>query len=58
MLTRHNGTVLAQRSAVKHRPADVISQPLVVKHELANCVRELVTLPSALESPSGLGFAL
>jgi hypothetical protein len=37
------------RSAVKHRPADVIPQPLVVKYELANRFRELVTLPLALE---------
>jgi hypothetical protein len=44
------------RSAVKRQPAEVISQPLVVKYELANCVRELVALPSALESPCGFGF--
>jgi hypothetical protein len=44
------------RSAVKHRPADVVPQPLVVKHELANRLRELVTLPLALDSPCG--FAL
>jgi hypothetical protein len=45
------------RSAVKHRPADVVPQPLVVKHELANRLRELVTLPVALESPCGLALA-
>ena len=39
------------RSAVEHRPADVVTQPLVVEDELANCLRELVALPSALESP-------
>src|SRR5690349_2368461 len=44
-------------SAVKHRPADVVPQPLVVKDELANRLRELVTLPPALESPCGLAFA-
>jgi hypothetical protein len=42
---------------MKHRPADVVPQPLVVKYELANRLRELVTLPLALESPCGLAFA-
>ncbi len=42
---------------MKHRPADVVPQPLVVKHELANRPRELVTLPVALESPCGLALA-
>jgi hypothetical protein len=52
-------TVLAPdaRSAVKHRPADVVAQSLVVKYELANPLRELVTLPLALESPCGLTLA-
>src|SRR5947199_8311969 len=45
------------RSAVKHRPADVVPQPLVVKDELANRLRELITLPLALESPCGLALA-
>ncbi len=45
------------RSALKHRPADVVSQPLVVEHEIANRVRELVTLPSALQSPCGIALA-
>ena len=45
-------------SAVKHRPADVISQSLVVNYELANRIRELVTLPLALESSCGLALAL
>ena len=39
-------------SAVKHRPADVVPQPLVIKYELANRFRELATLPPALESPA------
>src|SRR4029077_10843339 len=38
-------------SAVEHRPADVVPQPLVVEYELANRLRELVALPSALEAP-------
>jgi hypothetical protein len=45
------------RSAVEHRPADVVPQPLVVKYEFANRVRELVALPLALESPYGLFLA-
>src|SRR5207248_182619 len=38
-------------SAVEHRPADVVPQPLVVEYELANRLRELVALPPALEPP-------
>src|SRR5215475_1677868 len=45
------------RSAVEHRPADVVPQPLVVKHELANRLRELVTLPPALQPPGPLALA-
>jgi hypothetical protein len=45
------------RSAVKHRPADVIPQPLVVKYELANRLWEPVTLPPALESPCAVVLA-
>jgi hypothetical protein len=45
-------------SAVKHRPADVVPQPLVVKYELANRLWELVALPLAFESPCGLALAL
>jgi hypothetical protein len=46
------------RSAVKHRPADVVPHSLIVKYELANRLRELVTLPLALKSACGfaLGF--
>src|SRR3954452_7046420 len=40
----------AARSAVEDRPADVVPQPLVVEHELADRVRELVTLPAAFAS--------
>jgi hypothetical protein len=45
------------RSAVKHQPADLVPQPLVVKNELANRLWELVTLPLALESPCGPALA-
>jgi hypothetical protein len=47
-----------QRSAVKDRPADVVPQPLVVKYEIANRLRELVTLPPALKSPCAFALAL
>jgi hypothetical protein len=49
--------MLGARSAVKHRPADAVPQPLVVKYELANRLRELVTLPPALESPCAVALA-
>ena len=44
-------------SAVEHRPAQVVAQPLVVEHEVADPVRELVTLPAALTSSRSLAFA-
>jgi len=47
----------AARSAVEHRPADIVPQPLVVKYQLADRLRELVTLPPALKSPCGLALA-
>ena len=46
-----------ERSAVEHRPADVVPQPLVVEHELADRVRELVTLPPALASSCALALS-
>ena len=54
---RSLGALPRARSAVKRGPADVVPQTLVVKHELANGLRELVTLPLALESPGGLALA-
>src|SRR5581483_6385097 len=45
-------------SAVKHRPADVVPQPLVIEDELANRRRKLVTLPPALEPPCGIALAV
>jgi hypothetical protein len=41
-------------SAVEHRPADVVPQPLVVEYEIADRLRKLVALPPALESPCAL----
>src|SRR5215472_7515568 len=57
ILTRDTCWRPGARSAVKHRPADVVPQPLVVKYELANRLRELVTLPPALEPPRALALA-
>src|SRR3989441_13217959 len=44
-------------SAVEHRPADFVPQPLVIEYELANRLRELVALPPAFESPSALALS-
>jgi hypothetical protein len=45
------------RSALKHRPADVVPQPLVIKDKLANSLRQLITLPLPLESTCSLALA-
>ena len=44
-------------SAVKHRPADVVPQPLILEYELAYRPRQLITLPAALEEPCCLALA-
>src|SRR5438876_10636052 len=54
---RRSSRVWKAFSAVEHRPADVVAQPLVVEYELANRVRELVVLPPALESPCDLALS-
>src|SRR5262249_6751684 len=51
-------SAMARYSAVEDRPADAVPQPLVVKDELADRLRELVTLPPALEPPGRLAAAL
>ena len=38
-------------SVIKHRPADVVAQPLVVKDKFAYRFRKLLPLPVALEPP-------
>src|SRR5207249_8459090 len=43
--------------AVKHRPADVVPQLLVVEHELADRLRELLALPPAFESSCALALS-
>ncbi len=47
-----------QPSAVEHRPADVVSQPLVVQHKLANRLRKLFALPMALQPAGAFGPTL
>jgi hypothetical protein len=47
---RHFGTAGAFRSTIEERPADLISESLVVQHELADLVRKLCTLPLALHT--------
>src|SRR5919198_2618127 len=44
-------------AAIKHRPADVVPQPLVVEDQLANRLRELVALPPTLNSACALGVS-
>ena len=55
------GTIVRGRARLastgEHRPADVVAQPLVIKYELADRLRELIALPLALKSPCGLAQA-
>lgn len=44
-------------SAIEHRPADLVSQPLIIQDKFANCTRELSTLPTALESAGARALA-
>ena len=43
-------------SAVEDEPADVIAQPLIVEDELADPIRKLVALPSALRAPGSVAL--
>jgi hypothetical protein len=45
------------RSAMEHRPADVVPQPLIVEYEVVDGLRKLVALPSALQSPCAFALA-
>src|SRR5512137_783891 len=44
-------------SAVEHRPADLVSQPLILQDEFANRIGELFALPTALEPAGALTLA-
>ncbi len=44
-------------SAVEHRPADLVSQPLILQDKFANRIGELFALPTALELAGALTLA-
>jgi hypothetical protein len=44
-------------STVEHRPADLVSQPLILQDEFANRIRKLFALPTALEPAGALTLA-
>jgi hypothetical protein len=46
------------RSAVEYKPADFVSQPLIVQNKIANCIRQLLTLPLTLQATCLLPFPL
>ncbi len=48
---------LAASSAVEHRPADLVSQSLIVQDKFANRIEELFALPTALEPAGALTLA-
>ena len=43
---------------MEHRPANVVPQPLVVEHEVADRLRKLLALPPALPAPCAVALAL
>ncbi len=43
--------------AVEHRPANVISEPLVIQNKLPNCLGQLLALPLALKLASTFPLA-
>src|SRR6476620_9416110 len=56
---RNCWAVLAHASrplAVEYRPADVVSQPLIVQDKIANRIRQLLALPAALEPATTLAL--
>src|SRR5215213_5239836 len=55
--TRQRNSEGARASAVKHRPADVISTTLIVQDKVANPLGQLFALPLALEPASALPAA-
>jgi len=46
------------RSAIERRPADVVSQSLIIQDQIADRIRELFALPAALKSPDMLALAI
>ena len=46
------------RLAVEHRPADVVSQSLIIQDKVADRFRQLLALPLAFPTTSGLALPL
>ena len=46
------------RLAVEHRPADSVSQLLVIQHKIADRIRQLPALPATLLATGTLSLAL
>ena len=44
-------------SAVEHRPADLVPQPLIIEDEFANRCRQLFALPTTLDPTAALTIA-
>jgi len=54
---KSGGAWLSRPSTVEHRPADLVSQPLILQNEFANRIRELFALPTALDPAYALTLA-
>jgi hypothetical protein len=54
-----SGRLLAShRLAVEHRPADVVSQSLIIQDKVADRFRQLLALPLAFPTTGGLSLPL
>ncbi len=51
------GRVAVTLSTVEHRPADLVSQPLILQDEFANRIRKVFALPTALQPAGALNLA-
>ncbi len=52
-----SGHTRCGRLAVEDRPADLVTQPLVIQYEIANLLRQSLTLPATLLPTSALALA-
>jgi hypothetical protein len=50
--------MLSAWSAIEYEPADFVSQPLIVQNKIANCTRQLLTLPLTLQATCLVPFTL
>jgi hypothetical protein len=46
----------SRQSTIKHQPANLVSQPLIIQDEFTDRLWELFTLPTALEPTGALCF--